>query len=80
MSKTVTIRLDDSEYKEIASAARRERRPISNFITHTVLDVLANVNSVDNTEMQDILSDVHLIKKLKRGHAQANARKGRFVE
>ncbi len=80
MSKTVTIRLNDDDYKQIASAAQQERRPISNFITHTVLDVLASINVVDDVEMQEILSDASLVKKLKRGHAQVATRKGKFVE
>ncbi len=38
MSKTVTIRLPDGDYKAILSVAKHERRPISNFITHRVSD------------------------------------------
>ena len=33
MSRIVTIRLSDEEYREIAAVAKKEHRPISNFIT-----------------------------------------------
>ncbi len=80
MSKTITIRLGEKEYKQIAQAAESEHRPISNFIMHTVMEALSNLNQVDDEEMNEILSNPHLMQKLKRGHAQAVAGKGRFVE
>lgn len=80
MSKTITIRLNENDYQQIAQAAMQEHRPISNFITHTVLDVLSNMSFVDEVEMKEILSDPKLMARLKRGHTQAAAKKGRFVE
>ncbi|MBF0490679.1 MAG: CopG family transcriptional regulator [Candidatus Omnitrophica bacterium] len=80
MSKTITTRLKDSDYDQIARAAEQEHRPISNFITHAVLDTIANVSLVDDVEMKEILSDAELMQRLKRGHANAAARKGKFVK
>lgn len=80
MSKTITIRLEDSDYRQIALAAQHEHRPISNFITHTVLNALASVNLADDKEMKEIFSDPKLMARLKRGHTNAVSRKGRFVE
>ena len=79
MSKTVTIRLSEKDYKVISSIAKHERRPISNFITHRVMTAIADMNSVDDAEMKEILSDEKIIKSLKRGHKQLEQGKGRFV-
>ena len=67
MSKTITIRLSDEEYKQIAQLAKEERRPISNFITHAVFNSIADMFTVDDKEMGEILADKNLIKQLKRG-------------
>ena len=80
MSKTITIRLSEHDYEQISVAAEQERRPISNFITHSVLDSLSNMRLADSDEMREILSDPELMKRLNRGHAQAASKKGRFVE
>ena len=71
MSKTIMIRLSENDYNQIATAAEQERRPISNFITHTVLGTLSNMNLADDGEMKGIVSDPELMRRLKRGHAQA---------
>lgn len=79
MSKTITIRLSDEDYKVILSVAKHERRPISNFITHRVMEAIAQVNTVDNIEMKEILSDAKVMKSIQRGHKQFSQGKGRFV-
>lgn len=79
MSKTVTIRLSDHDYKAISSVAKHERRPISNFITHRVMEAIAAVNTVDDGEMEEILSDKKVMKSLKHGRKQFIHGKGRFV-
>ena len=71
MSKTITLRLSDQEYGRIVSCAQDEHRPISNFITHAVLLKIEEFCEVDPIEMRQILSDDKLMKKLKRGHAEA---------
>lgn len=79
MSKTVTIRLSDQDYKAISSVAKHERRPISNFITHRVMQAIADMNTVEDTEMKEILSDEKVVKSLKGGRKQYMRGKGRFV-
>jgi predicted transcriptional regulator len=79
MSKTVTIRLSDADYKTISSVARHERRPISNFITHRVMEAIADMNAVDDTEMKEILSDEKVMKSIGRGRKQFMQGKGRIV-
>ncbi|MBF0330728.1 MAG: CopG family transcriptional regulator [Candidatus Omnitrophica bacterium] len=79
MSKTVTIRLSDEDYKAISSVAEHERRPISNFITHRVMEAIADMNKVDDVEMREILSDEKVMKSIGQGQKQFGQRKGRFV-
>ena len=73
MSKTITLRLSDEEYDQIVVFAENERRPISNFITHIVINNLKESYYADSIEMAQIHSDEKLLKKLKRGHKQAQA-------
>ena len=79
MSKTVTIRLSDGDYKAISTVAKHERRPISNFITHRVMEAIAEMNTVDDTEMKEILSDKKVMKSLEQASKQFAQGKGRFV-
>lgn len=79
MSKTVTIRLSNEDYKVISTVAKHERRPISNFITHRVMEAIANMNTVDDAEMKEILSDGKVVKSMERGRKQFIQGKGRFV-
>ena len=79
MSKTVTIRLSNEDYKAISTVAKNERRPISNFITHRVMEAIANMNTADDVEMKEILSDDKVLKSIRRGNKQFVQGQGRFV-
>jgi len=79
MSKVVTLRLSEEEYREISSAAGIEHRPISNFITTRVLEDIEESYYVDPIEMAQIKSDKKLLKRLEAGHRQAKRMRGRFV-
>ena len=80
MSKVVTLRLTEEEYREISPVAKIEHRPISNFITTTVLKEIEESYFVDPIEMAQIKSDKKLLEKLKAGHRHAKSMKGRFIE
>lgn len=80
MSKVITLRLSEEEYKEISAAASVEHRPISNFITTEVLKEIEESYYADPIEMAQIKSDKKLLKKLQAGHRAAKKMKGRFVE
>ena len=80
MTKVITLRLSEEEYKMIAEAAKTERRPISNFITAKVMEEIEESYYVDTIEMGQINSDKKLIEKLKTGHHDALEKKGRFVD
>ncbi|HDH06702.1 MAG TPA: CopG family transcriptional regulator [Nitrospirae bacterium] len=79
MSKVVTLRLSEKEYKTISAAAEIEHRPISNFITTMVLQEIEKSYYVDPIEMAQIKSDKRLSEKLKTGHIDAQKRRGRLV-
>ncbi len=80
MSKVITLRLSEQEYKKIQAAAGIEHRPISNFITNRVLKDIEESYYVDPIEMAQINSDEKLLAKLKSGHKDAKRRKGKLVE
>ena len=65
--KTVTMRVDDSIYQTIKSAALGQKRNISNFIEFATMQYLTSSQYVDNNEMAEILNDSDLIQNLKNG-------------
>lgn len=65
--KTVTMRVDDSVYQMIKTAADGQRRNISNFIEYATMQYLTSSQYVDDTEMDEILADKELVKSLKQG-------------
>ena len=79
MSKVITLRLSEEEYKRIQAAAEIEHRPISNFITTKVLEDIEKSYYVDPIEMAQIKSDKKLLGKLKAGHHDAKRIRGKFV-
>ncbi len=80
MSKVVTLRLSEEEYKRISTAAEVEHRPISNFITTRVIEDIEASYYVDPIEMAQISSDKRLLEKLRAGHIDAKRKKGRLVK
>jgi len=65
--KTLTMRVDDSIYQMIKTAAEGQKRNISNFIEFATLQYLTSVQYVDNSEMNEILNDKELVKNLQEG-------------
>jgi predicted transcriptional regulator len=66
MAKTVTVRIDDTTYQRIKSAADSERRTISNFIEYATMVYVESSTFVDDHEMRDIAGDKELLKNLKK--------------
>ena len=66
MAKTVTVRVDDTTYRRIKSAADSERRTISNFIENATMAYVESSTFVDDQEMKDITGDKELLKNLKK--------------
>jgi len=66
MAKTVTVRVDDTTYRRIKSAADSERRTISNFIEYATMAYVESSTFVNDQEMKDITGDKELLKSLKK--------------
>lgn len=77
MSKVVTIRLGEEEYKRIRAAAQADNRPISNFMETATMRFLEESEFVDEREMAAIRADKQLMKSLKAG--SSDVRKGRYT-
>jgi len=80
MSKTITLRISDENYKIYKRLADRDNRPISNFIETAVKRFIEHNVFVDEFEMEEIKNNVELNKSLKRGLADKKNKKGRVVE
>ena len=79
MSKTVTLRIDDDTLKRFSARARVENRTISNFIETAALKYAEEAELIDELEMNEILKDKELIKRLRKGSMDARKRRGRFA-
>jgi predicted DNA-binding protein len=80
MSKTITLRLSEENYKVFRKLADRDNRPISNFIETAVKRFIEHNVFVDEFEMEEIQNNVELNKSLRRGIADMKSKKGRLVE
>ena len=79
MPKTVTLRIEDSEYDTFKKYAEVENRTLSNFIETATLKYIQENELVDEFEMNEIINNIQLNQSLKRGLQDAAKRKGRFV-
>lgn len=80
MSKTITLRLDESIYKKIKKHAQNDNRPLSNYIETATIKYMEQTDLLDEFEMKSILEDKELVDSLRKGSLDAKNRKGRFVE
>ena len=80
MAKTITLRVADETYEKLMAAAKVERRSLSNMLETLALKKLEEEIFVDRIEMDEILANSELMKRLRRGSKQAKAGKGSFVE
>jgi uncharacterized protein (DUF1778 family) len=79
MSKTLTMRLDDATYETFVRAAAVERRSLANLVETAALQHIRESQFVDDAEMAEILARPGLVRRLKKGAADAKRRRGRFV-
>lgn len=79
MSRMVTLRLDDPVYRRFQTLARRDNRPLSNFIETAALRFVEAHDFVDEFEMAEIRANAALNRSLKRALRDAKARRGRLV-
>lgn len=80
MSKTITLRLSDENYHTFLSYAKAENRKLANTIETLALRRLEEMFFVDTFEMEEILSNMELLRRMKMGSKQAKRMKGKLVE
>jgi predicted transcriptional regulator len=80
MSKTVTLRLSDEVYQLFRQSAESDNRPLSNFIETATRRFIEQSELADESEMADIRGNTALNRRLRRGHSDAHAKRGRFVD
>ncbi|MFA4932733.1 MAG: CopG family transcriptional regulator [Caldisericia bacterium] len=80
MAKTITVRVDDTTYHKIKSAADSERRTISNYIELAALAYVDTSSFVADEEMRDILADNELISNLQQSINDIKEGSYRIVE
>jgi predicted DNA-binding protein len=80
MAKTVTLRIDDELLERFKVHAKDENRTLSNFIETATLRYIEEIDLVDDFEMQEILTNESLLKRLKKGSDDARKRRGRFAK
>ena len=80
MSKTVTLRLNESIYNMFRNLAADENRTLSNFIETSVLRFIEQNQFVDEYEMTEIQNNKELNASLNRAIKDMKANKGRFVD
>ena len=64
---------------ELEEAARADNRPLSNLIETAALARIREQQFVDDAEMDEILEDESLLRRLKTGSRQARQRTGSLV-
>jgi len=79
MAKTVTVRIEDDVYETFSRCAEEERRSLSKFIEHAVLQYTKRSAFTDDEEMREISEDEGLIRRINQGTQDAKKGKGRFV-
>ena len=80
MSKTVTLRLSDEVYQLFRQSAENDNRPLSNFIETATRRFIEQSDLIGESEMAEIRGNRALSRSVRRGHADARAKRGRFVD
>ena len=79
MTKTVSLRIDGDLYNALKTHAQAENRSISNFIETATMKYIAEVEYVDDFEMESIIGDTDLVMRIRQGSRDAAKSRGRFV-
>ena len=80
MSKIVTMRINEAVLEKLMKFAKHENRSLSNLIETAALKYINEIEYAEDFEMNGILNDAELMKKLKKGSSDAKNNRGRFVE
>lgn len=79
MSKTISLRINDELYDALKEHADAENRSISNFIETATIRYIEEIDYVDSFEMDNIIKNENLVRRLKKGSLDAKNSRGRFV-
>ena len=79
MTKTVSIRIDEDLYNSLRTHAEAENRSISNFIETATIRYIEEVEYVDDFEMDSIVSNDDLVRRIRKGTTDAKKERGRFA-
>ena len=79
MAKTVTLRIDDETYRVFCDQAKAEKRALSNYIEVAALEYSKENAFLDESEMEEILANSALLRRMKEGSRQVQKKKGRLV-
>ena len=77
MTRTITVRIDDSTYDIFKLAADGQKRTISNYLEYATLNYTMNETVVDDTEMNEILK---YEKDIKKGLSDISAGRYRIID
>ena len=77
MTRTITVRIDDSTYDIFKLAADGQKRTISNYLEYATLNYTMNEAVVDGTEMNEILK---YEKDIKKGLSDISAGRYRIID
>ena len=80
MARTITVRLDDTTYEMIRSAARGDRRSVANFLEYAAVSFVAQHAQVSDEEMDELLGDPDLARELEEGRADYREHRYRVVD
>jgi len=80
MSKTVTLRLNNSLYEVFKKLAEEENRSISNFIETATIKYIEEIENVDEFEMNEIRNNKSLNESIRKGLKDASSKAGRFSD
>lgn len=79
MSKTITLRINEENYRLFKMMAERDNRPISNYIETAARRFVENDFLVDEFEMAEIKNNTELNKSIKRALSDVKKGKGKLV-
>lgn len=79
MTKTVSLRIDEELYNSLRTHAEAENRSISNFIETATIRYIEEVEYVDDFEMESIVSNDDLVRRIRKGTIDAEKERGHFA-
>jgi len=80
MSKTITLRLSNENYKIYKKLAKRHNRSIPNFIQTAVQRFVEDDLFAGKYEMEEIHNNKELNKSIKRGLSDMKSKKGKMSD